>query len=61
VVYDPGQPQGAMLLDTLPGTPQIREDDHISSSRPGKAIWLAVIPLTVIFVHGYWAFRLLTR
>ena len=59
VVYDPRQPQRALLLDALPGAPHIREDGHIVTQRPASALLVSIIPLASVLGHGWWALWLL--
>ncbi len=61
IVYDPRHPRSALLLDSLPGAPHIREDGHLVSRRPALALLSSVIPLASILGHGWWALWLLRQ
>ena len=59
IVYDPRRPQRALLLENLPGAPQIGEDGHLIGHRPMLALGYRLLPLATILGHGWWALRLL--
>jgi hypothetical protein len=61
IVYDPRRPERAVLLDNLPGAPEIGEDGHLIGHRPMLALGYCILPLATILGHGYWALRILTR
>jgi len=61
LVYDPNNPERAVLLDNLPGAPHITEDGRITVKSPWKAISLLVIPTATVIGHSIWAIKLLMR
>jgi hypothetical protein len=61
IVYDPRQPQRALLLENLPGSPQIGEDGHLIGHRPMLALGYCLLPGLTILGHGWWALWLLTH
>jgi len=61
LVYDPKNPERAVLLDNLPGAPHITEDGRITVKSPWKAIALLVIPAATVIGHSIWVVKLLMR
>ncbi len=55
LVYDPRRPQRTLLLSSLPGSPQIREDGQIVCQRPAMGLWCSIVPLVTLIGHGWWA------
>jgi hypothetical protein len=52
ILYDPANPQYAILVDNLPGTPDIDEFGGIHTASFGKSIAVLFLPALVIVVHG---------
>ena len=61
LVYDPKNPERAVMLDNLPGAPHINEAGEIVVKSPWKAIALLIIPAATIIGHSIWAIAILKR
>jgi hypothetical protein len=59
LVYDPKNPERAVMLDNLPGAPHINEQGEIVVKSAWKAIGLLVIPFATIVGHSIWAIKML--
>jgi len=61
LVYDPNNPERAVMLDNLPGAPHITENGDIVVKKPWTAIALLIVPAATVIGHSIWAVRLLMR
>lgn len=61
LVYDPKNPERAVMLDNLPGAPHINEAGEIVVKSPWRAIALLIIPAATIIGHSIWAIAILKR
>ncbi len=52
LLYDPGAPSRAVLLDELPGNPRIDENGQIRLDSPAKTLLALIVPSVVIIGHG---------
>ena len=52
IVYDPRRPANAVLVDNLPGSPDIDEFGEIHTGSVAKSLLVLILPLFVITVHG---------
>lgn len=61
LVYDPRNPTRAVLLDSLPGEPDIDEFGNIQVADYGRSIRTLILPALVITVHGIIFLAVLVR
>jgi hypothetical protein len=61
VLYDPTEPQQAVLLNDLPGAPQIDETGRVFNRKPAAVVTSCLIPTITVLGHSYWAAYLLTH
>ncbi len=52
IVYDPHNPANAVLVDNLPGSPDIDEFGEIHAHSAAKSLLVLILPLLVLTVHG---------
>jgi hypothetical protein len=52
ILYSPANPHYAVLVDNLPGNPDIDEFGQIYVTNAGQGLLVLVLPLLVIAVHG---------
>lgn len=52
LLYDPANPDKAVLLDDLPGEPRIDDNGHFFSAHPKSALLSLIAPTVSIIVHG---------
>jgi hypothetical protein len=56
LVYDPGRPDSAVLLDSLPGTPRIDVQGQIAPLRLITVVWVLVLPTASVVGHGIYIY-----
>ena len=61
LVYDPHNPTNAVLLDNLPGEPDIDEFGNIQVADYGRSIRSLILPTLVIMIHGIMFLAVLIR
>jgi hypothetical protein len=60
LLYDPFDPSYAVMLDSLPGAPEIDQTGRFRARRPAAALRALLLPMVTIVGHGvYAAFRYL--
>lgn len=52
IVYDPANPRRAVLVDNLPGDPDIDEWGHITLTKPGSSLAVLILPALTLMIHG---------
>jgi len=58
VLYDPRNPDSAVLLDSLPGSPRLTPEGSLGMEAPQSAYLLAIVPAATVLGHGaYLLFR----
>jgi hypothetical protein len=60
LVYDPGDPARAVMLDELPGGPRLASRGEVAGGNPVVALGCLIIPGVSIVGHGYMLLRLLS-
>ena len=60
VLYDPRNPDDAVLLDSLPGSPRLTQEGSLEMEASQSSYLLAIIPAVTVLGHGaYLLFRFL--
>ena len=52
VLYDPRNPEDAVLLDSLPGSPRLTPDGSLGMEAPQSAYLLVIVPAVTVLGHG---------
>ena len=52
LIYNPAKPSEGMLVDVLPGKPEVLEDGSIASINPGVALLRVVLPVGGVAAHA---------
>ncbi|MCG3210590.1 MAG: hypothetical protein FOGNACKC_04221 [Anaerolineae bacterium] len=52
ILYNPANPKNAVLVDNLPGSPEIDEFGQIYVANFGKSMLVLILPALVVMVHG---------
>ena len=52
ILYDPANPHYSVLVDNLPGAPDIDEYGGIHTGSFGKSVAVLILPVLIILVHG---------
>ena len=52
LLYDPYNPKKAVLLDSLPGEPDIDEWGNIQVANIGRSIRSLILPVAVVVING---------
>jgi len=60
LVYDPGDPARAVMLDELPGGPRLASRGEVAGGNPLLALGCLIIPGVSVVGHGYVLLRLLS-
>jgi hypothetical protein len=55
LLYDADDPNYAVMLDSLPGSPRVDERGNIRTASPVQALLSLVLPLVTIIGHGTYA------
>lgn len=61
ILYDPANPQHAVLVDNLPGSPEIDEFGQVYAANFTKSMATLILPGLVVLVHGGIFLALLLR
>jgi hypothetical protein len=59
LLYDPNHPEGGVLVDALPGRPEITPDGEIRGASPGATLLRMLLPVGGVAVHvavGVWLY-----
>lgn len=59
LLYDPEHPEGGVLVDALPGKPEITPDGEIKGANPGATLLRMLLPVGGVAVHvavGVWLY-----
>ncbi len=52
LLYDPANPNKAVMLDNLPGEPDIDERGNIQVANPGRSLRVLILPVSVVVIHS---------